>query len=117
MLGWIQANYTIPTTIALKEAQSSYLWRIFTKNLHVGEYCTFFNGKVIITVFEDASTVRTVSTCFKVGGKNSLAFSTITRSNFELCQLPPHLSESDIAILATMSIEGLKVIWENQQVL
>ena len=56
--------------MALKNQENSDLFHLGSHQLLKGEYRTFSNGALLVTLFQDESLVKTVSTSFKEKQKN-----------------------------------------------
>jgi hypothetical protein len=107
MLNWLQFHANLDWTLAVKEIQQE-LVEIFGHDLHFGEYCSFFNDKMVLTVFTDNFIVKTASTHFSVENVDP----SVQHSNQLLSTniIPPlfQLSEDTAKILATLPYENLK---------
>ena len=53
MKSWIMLNYNIPITCSMSNNQGGELCELFGHGLKYGEYRTFWNKKMFVTVFHD----------------------------------------------------------------
>ncbi|MGI0093607.1 MAG: hypothetical protein ACREA8_05840, partial [Nitrosotalea sp.] len=93
--------------------QQEQLWNIFGHDLHFGEYCSFFNDKMVLTVFADDSVVKTASTHFKVKNVDSSIQHANQLLPTNIVPPPFQLSEDAAKILATLPHEDLKKLAAN----
>jgi hypothetical protein len=108
MLNWLQFHANLDWTLAVKETQQEQLWKIFGHDLHFGEYRSFFNGKMVLTVFADNSIVKTASTHFNVENVDPSVQHSNQLLSTNIVPPPFQLSEDAAKILATLPHEDLK---------
>lgn len=99
------SNKGYDMTFAVTNDQPTTLWHVLSHDLIYGEYRTFTNGVIVVTIFNDAALVRTISTHFTVADK---LIRNRINSSLAATKLPPRLNTSDFEIIKTLSLEGLK---------
>ncbi len=109
-LNWARAHKDIPVTIALDSTEHQDLMRIFTFELKKGEYRVFRSGPVILSVFEDNNTVRTISTAHLARSPFGIIPTPIQPSAAEVAGLEPLLSAEAVPILLQLSASDLKIL-------
>lgn len=102
-LGWMEKNSKLALTFAIQENQQSHIWDVFAHDLQQQQYRMFTNGKIILSVYKDASLVRTASTCFTAKPPR-----TEPPTILQQIRLPPRLSEAAMEKLRDFSLLDLQ---------
>ena len=102
-LGWL-ASKSVPALCALNSSDSPLI-ALFSHGLKHHEYRVFYNGQVMISLWQDNKLV----VCGANFGSPS-AFDGIPRLGFDGSTPRPRITAADTNLLAKLSLDGLKVI-------
>jgi hypothetical protein len=67
---WMEFNFKQPTTFGMSDDSLGGLWELFSHDLQLNQYRTFFNGKLVVSVFQDKALMKTASTAFQFTKSN-----------------------------------------------
>ena len=70
MKSWMEFNKHMPLTFALPDTQGNGLWKLFAHDLQKNQFRTFFNGKLMVTVFMGEGLMVTGSTMYQLDKKD-----------------------------------------------
>jgi hypothetical protein len=108
LIPWMEFHTKYPLTMSIPDTELNGLLDLFASDLKKGEYRTFSNGKILLTVFQDEGTVKTASTCFKLDGYDSSVATSEQQRETNTTSPSLQLSEDAINILQTLPQVDLK---------
>ena len=108
MKSWMECHKSLSLTFTLSTSQADGLWQLFGHGLGFKQYQTFSNGKIIVTLFNNAALVITASTAFKFTNEDPTVLTPFQALETNMSDPTIQLSESDIKLLLNLSLDGLK---------
>ena len=104
---WLEYHVSLSITTAMSDNQGGGLWQLFGHQLKLNEYCSFTNGKIIITLFQDKTLVKTASTMFKIDKINAQLMTPFEALETNIQPPTIQLSESAVNLLSQLPKEDL----------
>ena len=95
-------------TFSLASKNESMLTELFAHNISYHELRMFKKDSLVLALWLDNNLMITGTNCFKISSERS--HPKQTHHGTDLLELPPRLSIEDTRILATLSLDGLKLL-------
>ena len=92
----------------IKTNQGADLWSVISQDLKYGDYRTYTNGNIIVTVFVDEDIMKTTSTEFIV--KQHIKYSKRPSTKLLEVEVTPLMSKKDASLLENFTLEGLQAL-------
>jgi len=99
---WMEFNYQQLFTFGMADNSLDGLWELFGHDLRLNQYRTFFNGKLVVTAFQDKALVKTASTAFQFSGPDANMVTPIQALETNVEPQSLQMEESSVRVLTQL---------------